>query len=289
MTSLSLALVLLAASLHTAWNLLIKSVPERALVSGWAMLIGSLLFMPALIMHWPLPGIIWPYVIVSTIVEIAYMLLLSSAYRYGDFSLVYPIARGAAPALIACWATLFLGEKISSTGLLGLAAIILGLGAIGSEQLLTHARRSDHSSIQRLALGLAFGVALMISIYSTIDAAAVKLVNPLAYTVLIFFTTGLGQSLLLIRHAGLQQSLAALKTQRWRVIAVGLLMLGAYLIVLQVYASSTVSYAAALREVSILMSALVGWRFLGERFGPARLLGSVLIVVGIIFIASAKA
>ncbi len=287
MTSLSLALVLLAATLHTSWNLLIKSVPERALVSGWAMLIGSLFFMPTLLSHWPLPEQIWPYVIASTITEIAYMLLLTSAYRYGDFSVVYPIARGAAPALIACWAALFLGEKPGTTGLLGLVAIILGLAAVGSERLLTRANRSAQLPIQGLALMLAFGVAIMISIYSTIDAAAVKLVNPLAYTTLIFFTTGMGQTLLLTRHRGLSSSLNVLSHHRWRIIAVGLLMLGAYLIVLQVYATSTVSYAAALREVSILMSAIVGWRFLGERFGLARLAGSILIVGGIILIASA--
>lgn len=287
MTPLALALVLLAASLHTSWNLLIKSIPERALVSGWAMLIGSLFFMPTLVMHWPLPTLIWPYVIASTIVEIAYMLLLSSAYRYGDFSVVYPIARGAAPALIACWAALFLGEKPGTIGLLGLGAIILGLATVGSEHLLTRSNRSDQRPIQGLALMLALSVAIMISIYSTIDAAAVKLVNPLAYTTLIFFTTGLGQTALLIRHRGLSSAITVLVQYRWRTIAVGLLMLGAYLIVLQVYATSTVSYAAALREVSILMSALVGWRFLGERFGPARLLGSALIVGGIVLIASA--
>ena len=69
---------------------------------------------------------------VSAVVETAYFFALINAYTLGDFSLVYPVARGTAPALLALWSALFLGERPSAFGLLGLAVLIGGLLVVGS-------------------------------------------------------------------------------------------------------------------------------------------------------------
>jgi drug/metabolite transporter (DMT)-like permease len=58
-----------------------------------------------------------------------------------------------------------------------------------------------------------------------------------------------------------------------------------YILVLQAYAISRVSYAGSVREVSIVFAALLGWRLLGERFGIARMIGAILITGGILIIA----
>jgi len=53
------------------------------------------------------------------------------------------------------------------------------------------------------------------------------------------------------------------------------------------FSRARVSYAGAVREVSIVFAALAGWWLLGERFGPLRTAGSVLIFVGILLITVA--
>jgi drug/metabolite transporter (DMT)-like permease len=72
-----------------------------------------------------------------------------------------------------------------------------------------------------------------------------------------------------------------------RIIMVGMLTLLAYVLVLQAYAIGRVSYAGAIREVSVVFAALVGWRWLGEGFGAARTAGAMLIFAGILVIAVA--
>src|SRR5262245_41889896 len=100
----TLTLVLIAAALHVGWNVMVKRVEEIQVSIWWALIIGSVMYLPLLALHTPIPATIWPYAICSALVEAAYYFTLMRAYAHGDFSLVYPLARGAAPALLAVWA-----------------------------------------------------------------------------------------------------------------------------------------------------------------------------------------
>ncbi len=50
----------------------------------------------------------------SGVVEAGYFVLLSAAYRRGDLSVVYPIARGTAPLLAVAIGVGLLGERLGS-------------------------------------------------------------------------------------------------------------------------------------------------------------------------------
>ena len=43
-----------------------------------------------------------PYVVVSGLLELAYIALLAAAYERVPLSIVYPVARGTAPVLVLC-------------------------------------------------------------------------------------------------------------------------------------------------------------------------------------------
>jgi drug/metabolite transporter (DMT)-like permease len=73
----------------------------------------------------------------------------------------------------------------------------------------------------------------------------------------------------------------------FRIAIVGILMLLSYMLVLLVYSIARVSYAGAIREISIVFAALLGWRWLSEDFGLMRLVGAILIFAGILVIALA--
>src|SRR5689334_5963727 len=115
----ALALLLIAAILHASWNFFVKRAKEKQVFTWWGLFIGSLCFIPLLIVNHPFPASIWPYVISSALVEAVYYIVLTRAYANGDFSLVYPMARGTAPAFLLVWAVLFLGERPHLMGLLG--------------------------------------------------------------------------------------------------------------------------------------------------------------------------
>ena len=278
----ALALVLIAAVLHASWNLALKQARYKQVLMWWSLLIGTLCFAAALITHLALPFWIWPYVLGSAVMETAYMIALTWAYDIDDFSLVYPIARGAAPVLLVLWTTLFLKEPPRPLGLLGILVLVSGLILVGGGSVWSRLSRTTVSFRGVLA---ALITATCISIYTAIDGAAVRLVPAAPYTILVFgLSTLLFAPVVMLRYGpGLLSS--ELRTNWLRILLLGIAMLVTYILVLQAYTLSRVSYAGAVREVSVVIGALLGWRWLREGFGVLRTLGALLIFSGILIIA----
>jgi drug/metabolite transporter (DMT)-like permease len=280
----ALALLLAAAALHTGWNLLVKRAREKQMFTWWAMSAGALCCAPLLLVGEALPARAWPYLLASGLVQALYALLLARAYERADFSLVYPVARGAAPAFLALWAALFLGERPDLPGLAGLAVLVGGLVLIGAGAWWAGRRAA---SVGLSGLGAALGVACFISMYSIIDGMAVRSAPAVPYTVLVIAMSALFMGpVVIVRHGG-PALVAELRANLWPILLVGVLTIVTYMLVLRAYAIAPVSYAGAIREVSVVFAALIGWRWLGEGFGLPRVLGACLIFAGILVLAVA--
>ncbi|HTQ79173.1 MAG TPA: EamA family transporter [Thermoanaerobaculia bacterium] len=278
MSPTALFLLLTAAFLHAAWNLLVRAAGDRLVFSWWSLMTLLPLGLGALLLGPSLHGA-WPFILASALLEAAYFALLAVAYGRGDFSLIYPIARGTAPLLLAVGAVAFLGEHLRPLGLLGLLVLASGLAVISGAGL----RRTRSGG----GVGWALAVALFIALYSLVDGAAVRHFSPLPYTLAVFSLTALlaAPPLLLLRG---RQALLAEWRQSWRRIpVVGALSLFSYLLVLGAYQITSVAYAGAVREVSVVVGALAGWRLLGEGFGLRRTVGALLTFSGILLIAIA--
>ena len=278
MTLPLLGLLLTAAALHAGWNVLLKRAPDRQLVVWWAVVVSALCFVPVLALRPALPAIGWRFALASAVVETAYFVALTTAYRVADFSLVYPIARGAAPALLAVAAVLLLHERLSAYGIAGLGAIVAGLWLVAGT-----GRAAGPYPARGVALALL--VALCIATYSTIDGAAVRRVDTTAYTGAMFLLAAVVFTPVTIRWYGWPALRGALRTRTGLIVVVGLLQAAAYLLVLYVYARAPVAYAGAIRESSIVLGALAGWLWLRESFGARRVAGALVTCGGIALIA----
>ena len=285
----ALALLLGSAILHTTWNLLVKQAGEKLMASWWGILIGSLLFVPALfVWGWPAPGI-WVYILTSALMGASFFFVLPLAYNDSDFSVVYPMARGAAPALIAVWSVLFLHEQLSPGGVTGLLVIIAGLMIVGGSGWF--AQRAVGISALSMVRPSVKGVwpallmAVIISVYSVIDGAAVKLTNPVPHAALIYFVSAAYLTPYVFAKHGWNELRQEFKSYHWRLVLVGALIVAAYMLALWAYRLSSVSYVGAIREMNVVIGALAGWQLLGEKFGPVRVAGSVVIFAGIVVIA----
>jgi drug/metabolite transporter (DMT)-like permease len=281
---IALGLLIASAALHAGWNLLVKRAGEKQVFTWLALMVGTACFAPLLLVGSSLSAQVWPYVIISALVEMVYFVALTYAYGKGDFSLVYPLARGGAPGLLALWAALFLGERPRAIGLLGLALLLIGLMVVGSAAWWA---RGGAGTPSTGGVAAALGVACCISIYSAIDGAAVRLVDPAPYTVLVL---GIGATLLapvMLARYGQRAVIAEWRANWFRIVMVGVGTLLAYILALHAYRLAGVSYAGAIREISVVFGALAGWRWLGEGFGVPRTVGSMLIFMGILVIAVA--
>jgi drug/metabolite transporter (DMT)-like permease len=281
MPALAIVLLLGSAALHATWNLLLKKSTEKYLAMGWQVIIGSVLAFFALFITGLPPRSMWLFVLVSTILEAIYFAILTYAYNDNDFSLVYPVARGAAPALVVIWSALFLSEIPSPGGLAGILLIIIGLVIIGATSLLQKQTGKPHLRGVFTALSVAF----VISLYTLVDGFAVKHGPALSYGLSLFLLMPIFTTPLIVRHYGWRHSLQAFTDQPKPLILVGVLAVIAYLAALFAYSIAPVNYSEAIREVSVVMGAFAGWYFLGEQMGKIRILGAVVIFAGIVLIA----
>ncbi len=280
----ALGLLLLAAVLHAGWNLFVKRAGEKHIFTWWALVVGSVCFTPVLALSAALPARVWPYVLGSAIMEAAYFIALTLAYKLGDFSLVYPLARGTAPALLAVWAALFLGEHPSPAGLAGLGILLFGLLIVGSGAWWS---RRKTATVTKTAIGVTFLVSVCISVYTVIDGSAVRFVDPSPYTVVVLGLSAVLTAPAVLARYGRSAMLAEWRANWPRIFLVGVLMMVTFILVLHAYTLTQVNYAGAIREVSVVFGALAGWLWLGEGFGALRTLGALFIFAGILVIAVA--
>lgn len=281
MPTLAILLLFISASLHALWNLLLKQSQEKYIAMGWQVILsGVFAFIILLFIGLP-PRSMWLFAVISMTLEAVYFILLSNAYTDNDFSLVYPIARGTAPVFLMAWSVLFLHEKLTTGGILGIIMIVCGMMVIGATSLI----QARGSKLHLKGIATALTVALVISLYTLIDGTAVKNGSPVSYALTMFMLVPAITTTYNVRRFGWKRFLSAWNGPRFPLIFAAILGIVAYLLALFAYTIAPVSYSGAIREMSVVIGAFLGWQFLGEKMGGMRVLGSTIIFAGILTIA----
>lgn len=281
MPIVAILLLLASASLHAIWNLLLKQSQEKYIAMGWQVAISGVFAFLILLFTGLPPRSMWLFALISMFLEAVYFILLSNAYSDHDFSLVYPIARGTAPALLMVWSVLFLREQLTPGGILGICMIVCGMVIIGATSLIQNRGGRFHFK----GVAMALSVALIISLYTLIDGTAVKNGPALPYALTMFMFVPMLTTAYNVRRFGWKRFLAAWNGPRFPIIAAAILGVLAYLLALFAYSFAPLSYSGAIREVSVVIGSFLGWRFLGEKMGGIRVLGAMVIFAGILIIA----
>jgi drug/metabolite transporter (DMT)-like permease len=287
MTLLSLALLILAAVLHALSNALIKLSRDKLAFTWWMLTAWAILGFPLILFVGQPPPIGWLIILVSGLIEAVYFITLTRAYALGDLSQVYPVARGSAPLFVLLWAVLFLDEQPTLVGVGGILIVVSGLYLVNLPAL---------SEWKRPLLGFrspaarwALLTGLLISIYSAIDKVGVRYVDPLPYLYLFLVVTWLALSAQWLspsRRSALRAELNPdLKRSVARAITTALLASGAYGLVLVALRLSPVSYVSPVRELSVVVGAWLGVRFMNEPGGRLRIFAAALVALGIMVIA----
>ena len=288
MTALALALVLLSALCHAAWNLLLKRSgnPE---VFTWALLVsGSVVLFPlgvVLFLLYPVSSTGYWLVLASVVIHLLYFILLGRAYSRGDLSLVYPVARGIGPIFIPVLAVSILGEKVTPPAVLGIFVIISGLFLVSWWGRFRQIVARPSILLGDAGVGYAVLTGMTITLYSLVDKQGVAHVQPFLYMYLLTLGSAIGTSLYVLFKCGLAEVKLEWASNAWPILAAGLLAFLAYGLVLTALSLSQVSYVAPAREVGIVIGVLMGVFILKEPFGLGRVLGSSAIALGLLLIA----
>jgi drug/metabolite transporter (DMT)-like permease len=280
----ALVLVLGAAGLHAGWNALAKRGGDPVVFLWLATLASTAALLPLglwSLVEAGLPAAAVPFVIATILLHAFYFYALGRAYAAGAYSLVYPVARGLGVALVPIVALPVFDERLSPLGALGIALVVAGIAALHG--LPAGAGRRGTVAGSGLVWPIVTG--LTIATYSLVDKAGVARLDPVPYMLLL--ETGcaaLGLPLLGLRREAVRREL-----RRWpTIVLAGVMSALAYTLVLFAFRLSKAGYVVAARELSIVLSAVIGSLWLREgQLGP-RLAGATIVLAGVVCIAFAR-
>jgi uncharacterized membrane protein len=277
-----IALVLVSAGLHVAWNVRLKTAGDPLRAATVGLLAASVGIVPAGIAAWwlagqpplPIEGI--ALALVSGVIEAIYFVLLSAAYRRGDLSIVYPIARGTAPLLAVVIGVVLLNEVLGVAGSIGVALLLAGFMILQRPWQAVRGHGLDPS----VAFALATGV--MIATYSAVDRIGTRLIDPLSYAA-ILWVTGAVLLVVWIRFVAGGGIFAGGREQLRYAAIGGWLTLAAYLLILWALSVAPLTAVAPLRESAAVFAAAWGSFRLGEaidRVDAVRRIGASVLILG---------
>ena len=290
MTGIAMGIVLAAAFLHATWNYLAKCSQNKLAFIWWFILCALVFYLPMFLYYFPKTPINtegWLFVLATGVIHFFYFWFLGTAYEKGDLSLVYPLARGSGPLLVPFLALMLIKEDITLTGGAGIALIVLGIYLSHLHSFTLSSFAEPFRSITKGGSSWALFTGLTIAAYSLIDKIGVGLVYPPVYIYFMLLLSWLFLTPLVFHHSQ-GRILREWQINKTSIMAVGLIVLGAYLMILFALTMAKVSYVVAVREVSIVFSVLYGVFRLKETHGVQKIFGAVMIALGVVFIGMSR-
>ena len=271
--------VLAAAAFHAGWNALLKVKLEPLTTICLISSACSIVVLPAAFFV-DLPELgAWPFIGMSLALHLVYYVALAEAYRFGDLSQVYPIARGTAPLITALGAAFWLGEPLGLIGWLGV--ILLGAGIMA---LSLRRPGASRSTFHGRSVAFALLTAVTIAAYTLVDGTGARIgPSPAPYIVWLFLLDGV-----MMVAFGLIRMPAAMiqgaKSSWHMVLAGGALSTAAYAIAIWAMTVAPIALVAALRETSVLFAARIGIVFLREPVYGLRIIAGCVVLAGIVLL-----
>ena len=271
------ALILVSALLHAGWNTLVKLKGDPLIMLASIAATATLWTLPTLAVV-PFPAAeVWPYLLLSMILHTLYNLLLFAGYKHGDLGQVYPIARGVAPLLVAGVAPFVAAETVTAftlSGVLLIAAGVMSLAFSGARPLGENPRPVLY----------ALGAALFIASYTTMDGLGARVAaSPHSYIAWLFILDGIPISVIAVWLRG-REVLDWVRRNWARGTAGGAMSVVGYWLVVWALSIGALAPVAALREVGVIIAAVLASVVLKERFGPRRIAAAVLVAAGAILL-----
>jgi drug/metabolite transporter (DMT)-like permease len=265
--------VLFAALLHATWNALVRAGVNKS--SAMTILTaGQACCGLVVAMIQPFPAAeVWPWLIASGIIHLAYQMFLLFAYEQGDLSRVYPIARGTAPMIVLLFGALFLADVIAPNEVLGV--LVLGLGIV---LMAAGALRSGES---RRLVPYALASALATAAYSIVDGLGARISgDPAAFVAWEMLISGAMFAPVIVWLRGR----AVLRVSGSDAIKGGVAAVAsyaAYAISVWAMTQAPIALVTALRETSIFFAMLIGGLIFREPMDRPKVIAALLIVAGV--------
>ena len=200
-------------------------------------------------------------------------MLMIAAFQRGSMNLVYPVMRGAAPAIAGLFAFFILGEPLSPLAIVGLS--------VASAAIIAFAWPEKGGAPKAAALGFALSAAVMTASYTVNDASGVRAAGSALVYAAWFFVLS---AITLIGTAWVRrgdQLIRVARSELKRGFYASFFNITTYGLALYAYANAPVAPMAALRETSVVFGAIVAAVILKEPLGVRRVVLAVVLALGL--------
>src|SRR5215510_9932101 len=192
MPPLAFTLAIAAAVLHAFWNLLLARSRDPESATAVALVAAVIVFAPFTALRFDAEWAVWPFIVVTSMLQLLYFALLATAYRKAELSFVYPVARGVAPVVVLVASVAVLGHGTSVEQVVGV--LLVGFGVL----LVRGLERPPDSQ----ALWFALGIAAVIASYTLLDKRGITHASPITYLELSMIPAALGYALAVVSVKG---------------------------------------------------------------------------------------
>lgn len=273
MTDTVMLVVLGAALLHALWNALVKGAADKTLGMVAVVVGHTPLAVLALCLVEPPALASLPWLVAGIALHVGYQLLLVNAYRFGDLTQVYPIARGVAPLIVTLVSVAFLGVLLSGLQLVAVFIIVAGVSSV------CLVRQADGSFNIRAA-GLALGTGVFIAAYSLVDGTGARVSGS---AIGFYAWLAIGNALvMLLATRWMRPGLVPDLVRSTKKVALfgGVASFLAYALVIWSFTQAPIALVTALRETSIVFALLIGVVHLKERLSLAKVAATIMTLLG---------
>ena len=269
--------VVVAAFLHAVWNAMVKKGHDKYL-AVCAIVLGSVPASIVVIFITSPPSIeSIPYIVLSAILHVGYEWNLLSSYRFGDYTKVYPIARGTGPILVTIVSLIFFSVVLSNFEILGIFIVCLGIFILSFQNI------ENFKNYTAIIYALVTGFFIMS--YSITDGYGARISNsPLSYMGWSFIiNAAIFPVLLNFKHKpGIITKI--FKEGKKIFFVGGTLSYVVYAIVVWSFTQAPIPLVATLREISIIFALLIGAIFLNEKLNMLKISAVLTIFFGVILL-----
>ena len=270
-------IVIFAAFLHASWNALVKNHEDKYLGLS-AIVFGQVPIAIILIFHVPFPSLeSLPYLILSAFIHNGYYFFLLSSYRFGDYSVVYPISRGFAVILIAIISLILFAVKLSYFELIGILIVCMGIFSLSFQN------SNRLKNYKGIIYSLATGVFIMS--YSLVDGYGARINGSfLSYMAYLFPIEGLLFLILLNLIKKREIIKKIIKNSKFSFFVGGTISSLVYILIVWAFTKAPIPLITTLRETSIIFALIIGAIFLKEKFTSLKIFAVLSIFFGVVFL-----
>ena len=264
---------LISAMAHAGMALFTKRAEDTLTFRGVSMIFSAIWLSPVLFLY-PVPDWeTWRFLLLGAGLIWAFNMLMISAFRRGSMNLVYPVMRGAAPAVAGLFAFLFLDEPLSPLAIMGLS--------VASAAIIAFAWPEKGGAPKAAAIGFALSAAVMTASYTVNDASGVRAAgSALIYAAWFFVLSAITLVLTAWIRRG-DQLVRIVRSELKRGFYASFFNITTYGLALYAYANAPVAPMAALRETSVVFGAIVAALILKEPLGVRRIVLAVVLALGL--------